>query len=66
MRQEVKDYIEEGNDLVEEPFQRLIVEKKLWSYKYNGFWAAMDTLKDKIVFDRMDGKGNRPWQVWES
>ena len=25
----------------------------------------MDTLKDKITFDRMNGKGDTPWQVWE-
>jgi len=25
----------------------------------------MDTFKDKIMFDRMDGKGNRPWQIWD-
>ncbi len=66
LRNEIFNYIEEGDELVEEPFQRLIAEKKLWSYKYDGFWAAMDTFKDKIAFDRMDGKGNRPWQVWDN
>jgi glucose-1-phosphate cytidylyltransferase len=37
----------------------------LYAYKYTGFWAAMDTFKDKITFDRMDGKGETPWKVWE-
>jgi len=24
----------------------------------------MDTFKDKIMFDRMNGRGERPWEVW--
>ncbi|NNF16949.1 MAG: glucose-1-phosphate cytidylyltransferase [Gammaproteobacteria bacterium] len=65
MRNEIFDYIKDGEELVEEPFQRLISEKRLFAYKYKGFWAAMDTFKDKITFDRMDGQGDRPWQVWD-
>jgi len=64
LRQEIFDYIEEGEELVEEPFTRLITMQKLYAYRYDGFWAAMDTFKDKIMFDRMDGSGNRPWKVW--
>ncbi len=65
LRNEIFNYIEEGDELVEEPFQRLIREDKLWAYKYDGFWMAMDTFKDKINFDRMEGRGDRPWQVWD-
>jgi glucose-1-phosphate cytidylyltransferase len=39
--------------------------EQLYSYKHDGFWAAMDTLKDKITFDRMNGRGDTPWKVWE-
>jgi glucose-1-phosphate cytidylyltransferase len=63
-RKEIFDYIQEGEELVEQPFQRLISEKKLFAYKYKGFWASMDTLKDKINFDRMYGRGEAPWEVW--
>jgi glucose-1-phosphate cytidylyltransferase len=45
----IYDYLNEGEELVEEPFQRLIKEKKLFSTKYEGFWAAMDTLKIKNI-----------------
>jgi len=58
------DYIQEGEELVEEPFSRLMGERRLGTRKWNGFWAAMDTFKDKITFDRMHGGGNRPWEVW--
>lgn len=64
LNQEVFEYIEEGDELVEEPFGRLIAERCLGSMKYTGFWAAMDTFKDKIMFDRMNGRGERPWEVW--
>jgi glucose-1-phosphate cytidylyltransferase len=48
-----------------EPFQRLIKEKQLHGYKYNGFWAALDTFKDKQLFDDLYAEGKTPWKVWE-
>ena len=64
-RREVFDYIEEGDDLVEEPFRRLIAENKLMAYPYDGFWAAMDTLKEKQHLDSLLESGNAPWARWE-
>ena len=64
-RHDIFDYLKPGEDLVEEPFQRQVEEGQLYSYKHTGFWAAMDTFKDKIMFDRMDGKGATPWKVWD-
>ena len=59
-------YIKDGEELVEEPFHRLIVEGQLSAYRYEGFWACMDTFKDKQVFDARFAKGDTPWQVWKS
>ena len=64
LSQAVFDYMKEGEELVEEPFARLLEKRKLGSIKYAGFWASMDTFKDKIMFDRMHGRGDRPWEVW--
>jgi glucose-1-phosphate cytidylyltransferase len=64
-RKEIFDYINEGEELVEEPFRRLLDKQQLFSYKHPGFWAAMDTFKDKIMFDRMNGNGDKPWEVWK-
>ena len=61
-RKEIFDYIRPGEDLVEEPFHRLIEEGKLIAYPYGGFWAPMDTLKDKQVLETLLGSGNAPWQ----
>lgn len=64
LRKEIFDVIEEGDELVEEPFTRLIEKQKLLAYRHDGFWASMDTFKDKIMFDRMHARYDRPWQIW--
>lgn len=65
LRREVFDVLKEGEELVEEPFQRLIAQRRLGVFRYQGFWQAMDTFKDKISFDRMEGRGDCPWMVWK-
>jgi len=65
LRREIFDHIEEGEELVEQPFARLMAARRLWTKKHFGFWAAMDTFKDKITLDRMEAKGNCPWMVWK-
>jgi glucose-1-phosphate cytidylyltransferase len=64
LRNSVFDVIEEGEELVEQPFQRLLKQRKLTARRHEGFWAAMDTFKDKINFDRMEAKGECPWMLW--
>jgi glucose-1-phosphate cytidylyltransferase len=63
-KREIFDYIREGEELVEAPFRRLIGERQLISYPYAGFWACMDTFKDKQMFDDLNGRGQAPWEVW--
>ena len=65
LRKEIFEHIEEGDELVEKPFQRLIAQRKLAVYRHHGFWQSMDTFKDKITFDRMEARGNCPWMVWQ-
>jgi len=64
MRPEIFRYVNEGEELVEQPFRRLIEERKLATFRWNGFWRCMDTYKDKIDFDRMEARGDCPWMVW--
>jgi glucose-1-phosphate cytidylyltransferase len=66
LKKEIFDYIEEGDELVEKPFQRLIAQDQLIAYRYKGFWVAMDTFKDKQLLDDMHAKGNTPWDVWRT
>ncbi|MEY9183897.1 glucose-1-phosphate cytidylyltransferase [Bradyrhizobium sp. USDA 326] len=62
-RNEIFDYIREGEELVLEPFNRLIEAGKLMAYKYEGFWRAMDTLRDRQVLEEMIERGEMPWKV---
>jgi glucose-1-phosphate cytidylyltransferase len=63
MRNEIFRYIGPGEELVREPFQRLIQEKSLLAYKYAGFWQCMDTFKDKQRLEELDQTA-APWKVW--
>ncbi len=63
-RREIFDYIREGEEMVEEPFRRLIAERKLMAFRHDGFWAPMDTLKDKQDLDELYEGGSAPWAVW--
>ena len=65
-KKEIFDYLDDESDLVEKPFQRLIGDGELTTYRYDGFWAAMDTFKDKQLLDDMYAAGNVPWQVWKT
>lgn len=65
-RQEVFDHLRPGEDLVAEPFHRLMEKKQLMAYEYNGFWKAMDTFKDKQQLDELQASGVRPWEVWRT
>lgn len=66
LNRDVFDFINEGEELVQEPFYRLIEKEQLVAYEYDGFWGAMDTFKDKQMLDELYEKGNPPWQVWNS
>lgn len=63
MRNEIFDHIKPGEELVREPFQRLIEKKALLAYKYTGFWQCMDTFKDKQHLEELN-QGAAPWKVW--
>ena len=61
-RNRIFDFIHEGEELVEEPFQRLIDADELLAFRYEGFWRPMDTLKDKQILEDMVEQGEMPWR----
>ena len=64
-RQEIFDYLRDGEDLVGEPFRRLVRDGRLLGYRYDGFWKNMDTFKDKQALDDLHASGAPPWAVWQ-
>lgn len=61
LRREIFDYMREGEELVLEPFARLIAEDKLMAFRYDGFWRSMDTLRDWQTLEAMVDRGDMPW-----
>jgi glucose-1-phosphate cytidylyltransferase len=66
LRQEIFDYMRAGDELVVEPFHRLIAEGRLRTRRYEGFWRCVDTFKDLQSLESMYAKGNIPWELWRS
>jgi glucose-1-phosphate cytidylyltransferase len=66
MRPEIFDYMRDGEELVVEPFRRLIEADQLLAYKHTGFWRAMDTLRDRQVLEDMVEHGHMPWRITEN
>lgn len=64
-RPSIFDWMQDGEELVEEPFQRLSSEGLLLTYEYDGFWACMDTFKEKQLLEDMYARGRTPWEVWK-
>ena len=64
-RRGIFDVLNEGEELVLEPFQRLMARRDLLAVPYDGFWKNMDTFRDKMQFEELIAQGNVPWQVWE-
>ncbi|WP_271881150.1 glucose-1-phosphate cytidylyltransferase [Phaeobacter italicus] len=56
----------EGPDTIweKEPIERLAARRQLSVYKHSGFWAAMDTQRDKNYLEGLWSSGQAPWKVW--
>jgi len=64
-RKDIFRYIKDGEELVVEPFRRLIEENQLVGYKYDKFWYCMDTFKERQELNDMFDRGEAPWEVWK-
>jgi len=64
LKRDIFRYIRPGEELVIEPFQRLIRDQQLAAYAYDGFFSAIDTFKDKQKLDELYEGGHPPWEVW--
>ncbi len=63
-RKEIFDYIDYGDELVDQPFKKLIKNKRLITWEHKGFWTQMNTFRDKKNIDDIYEHGNPPWEVW--
>jgi glucose-1-phosphate cytidylyltransferase len=65
LRSNIFEYMEYGDELVDQPFKKLIRNKQLVTWEHKGFWMSMDTFKDKKNIDDIYDQGNPPWEVWK-
>jgi glucose-1-phosphate cytidylyltransferase len=64
LRRDVFDVLHQGEDLVGDAFPRLAKEGRLLAVPHHGFWAAMDTLKERSHLEDLHRRGNDPWALW--
>jgi len=65
IRQEYFDYASPGQDMVMGPLSRLADAGRLTTLRYDGFWAPMDTFKEKQRLDKLMAGGHPPWTLWD-
>ena len=64
LRKDIFEYMENGEDLVAQPFRRLIAAGKLVTFRHDGYWTCMDTFKEKQELEDVVLQGSPPWAVW--
>ncbi len=65
LRPEIFDYLNEGEDLVEDALMRLVPRRRLLAYPYKGYWSPADTVKERAHLEEMFHNGTCPWMVWD-
>ena len=58
------DYLDEGDDLVMDGCVRAAADGRMSAVPYDGFWAPMDTLKERSALETMYKSGISPWALW--
>ncbi len=66
LRREIFDYLHQGEDLVMDACVRAAAAGRMISYRYDGFWAPMDTLKERSALEAMHQAGKCPWMLWRA
>ena len=56
----------EGDETIweQEPLKSLASDGELMSFKHDGFWQPMDTLRDKMKLNQLYNQNKAPWKVW--
>lgn len=61
----VFDYINGDDTVMEnEPLETLAADQELAVWPHKGFWAAMDTLRDKRQLEKLWSDDEAPWKTW--
>ncbi len=59
------DYIDDDDTILERsPLEKLANDGKLGAYRHEGFWQALDTLRDRTQLESLWNNGTAPWKTW--
>ncbi len=64
MNYKIFNYLKYNSSLEDDVLINLINDKELMCFHHEGFWHAMDTLRDKNKLDLLWQEGNSPWKTW--
>lgn len=65
LNRRVLDYIDGDATIWErDPLERLVADGQLMAYRHEGFWQAMDTLRERRLLEELWASGAAPWKVW--
>ena len=66
LNKKIFEYIENENSIWErKPMEKLAKDNQLNAFKYEGFWYAMDTLRDKNYLEDLWSSHKAPWKLWD-
>ena len=65
LRPEIFDFLNEGEDLVEDVIVRLVPQRRVVAYPYKGYWCPADTVKERAQMEELYYRGICPWMVWD-
>jgi glucose-1-phosphate cytidylyltransferase len=64
-KREVFDYIDDDATILErEPMEALTRDGQLMTFRHDGFWQCMDTVREKALLEQLWATGEAPWRVW--
>ena len=62
---DIFNYLKDDQSILEQsPLEGLTEDKQLMSYKHDGYWRCMDTLRDKTALEERWANDDAPWQIW--
>ncbi|MFP5233053.1 MAG: glucose-1-phosphate cytidylyltransferase [Acidobacteriota bacterium] len=58
------DITDDSQMFEQEPIRALVARGQVQAFFHNGFWKAMDTLRDRQQFEQLWSTGKAPWKTW--
>lgn len=66
LNKKIFNYLSDKNCIWEkEPLEKIAKDNQLVAYKHEGFWHAMDTLRDRNYLEKLWSSNQVPWKIWD-